>query len=1187
MITITKNHKEEKITIIKNHKEENRFETAIINQCKDDILFYHNVDFDFTEGGTEHKFKKDKVDLGFVEEEKDRIIQLWVEGVIALGNQNASFIETIYDKLKIKRSFHIQTCLCENSDSNIDIKFIGTENRHVFIEASLPKIDIPSDINNVDLDKNMNFDIFMNQVRSKNQGGDTIIKAIDGIIEEHFKNLSDDEEFTKIVGDDKETFFRVCADIVRFNYPTENHSEKRYSAFVSPTYVDNEGKEQTAGGYALFFKKSFDNFNLDFVKKAVFQATLEANSKTIKVLQEKQRRTATESAITAIMGRNMSHNIGSHVIYYLRQHLNGDISKITELLQDFVDVKIQDDGKADVSLNVGSGEKIGKKVDLKELNDIDLPFLKGLGTFFTYIQERQDFIAALSSGYKPSFSSVNFKSFIVDNFLRDLQAKRHSGNNIAKKEDNILLKFIVKSEGKNVVFTLNKKLLDANEALDVDDDIHKFSIDIPGGTLGRQAFYSILENLIRNAAKHGNKDSKELKLDIRISDLYDSDEYDVTLQQAKLITGINDLKPNTYKEEIKDNPNVKNWKQSYYQIKIKDNNKSPRELAEQLRKSLQSDLIDEVDGKLVENEKGLKEMVISALWLNGLSITDVSNKDRLKYIDVEVLECGELEYIFYVTKSKRVLFVVEDAKNEKLKKIIGQGLNEYAVVTKANFEQKIEECSRYSLVVDVDGVVDKKYNNKLRRYLNCKEALFSELKGKYYEEAYKTIFKTLPEEISNTAFNELIVNHLETNSIGLYLLFYHWYIKETFYENTKFPNIVLNIEDNKNSNEEQNETVDLKANYYKDLYLNKCDSDNRIKLDDNIYVPYTGNALDSERKLIAFRRHMHNDVSEFFGKTDDKQYFQSGDNANFIGDTGILTQAQKQYLSVESITGDNSSFRILTNEEKDDLWTLKKVEAAAAKVLIIDERIYDNSVFYQEGGITEESQKEVRKILGQFFEVPNNEKLCQYTFSLGDVEDLISEIFDNESSLGVTKEKMESFILRDIHYPLCIDNMILLREEVIKILSFGVDKEKRNVTKCLLNHLKNIEIANIEKQKFVISDFRRELATVEYKENSFKLTNCGNNYNYISVHQGILDKLYKQANRENLEQEDKELFTKQIIEELQRKFNAIKVVIHTGRGKPNYIKGIAPYRSLSDLDYALSEPKELLLNYFESSSYEL
>ncbi len=888
-----------------------------------------------------------------------------------------------------------------------------------------------------------------------------------------------------------------------------------------------------------------------------------------------------KAAITAIMGRNMSHNIGSHVIYYLRQHLNGDISKITELLQDFVDVKVQNDGKVNVSLNVGSGEKIGKEVDLSELNNIDLPFLKGLGTFFTYIQERQDFIAALSSGYKPSFSSVNFKSFIIDNFLRDLQSKRHSGNNIAKKEDNILLKFIVKSEGKNVVFTLNDNLLDTNKALDVDNDIHKFSIDIPGGTLGRQAFYSILENLIRNAAKHGNKSSKELRLDISISREYNY----LTLQQAKLITGKNHLLETDYIEQIKDNEDIKKWKQSYYQIRIKDNNSSPKELAKQLRESLQRDLIDEKNGKLVENEKGLKEIVISALWLNGLSITDVSKENRLKYIDVEVSEQGELEYIFYVTKSKEVLFVVADNNNaESLKNLIKQGLNEYAVITKSTFELQIEECSRYSLVVDIDGVVDKKYNNKLRRYLNCKESISKAEKGsnkKAYDEAYKYIFNKDNVTIDKNFLRSLISDNFETNSQDLYLFFYHWYIKDSFYVDTEFPNIVLNIEDNK---DKKSETVELKANHYKDLYLNKCKGDAEIKLDDNIYVPYKGNDFNSKRKLIAFRRHMHNDVSEFFDKTDDKQYFQNSNNADFIGDNGILTKAKEQYLSVESITGDNSSFRILTNEEKDDLWTLKKIEAAAAKVLIIDERIYDNSVFYQEGGINEESQKEIRQILGQFFKDPNNEKLEKIDINKIDAP-LIKQIWNRDNTSYFSKEEIKEEV----------ESLKILghtkrdyREVTSKIKKMVKYSSKNiNISKCLLNHLKNIEIANVEKEGSIITDFKEKLADIMYNGNNFALSNKREvQYSYISIHQGILDKLYKIGCENNLDKEQKQEYTKQLVGIFQEEFNAIKVVIHTGRGKPNYIKGIASYRSLSDLDYALSEPKELLLNYFESASYE-
>lgn len=56
---------------------------------------------------------------------------------------------------------------------------------------------------------------------------------------------------------------------------------------------------------------------------------------------------------------------------------------------------------------------------------------------------------------------------------------------------------------------------DAQQSL---EDMRKYEFSLPGGVVGRQAIFSIIENIIRNAAKHGNwrKCGKDLELSIDI-----------------------------------------------------------------------------------------------------------------------------------------------------------------------------------------------------------------------------------------------------------------------------------------------------------------------------------------------------------------------------------------------------------------------------------------------------------------------------------------------------------------------------------------------------------------------------------------------------------------------------------------------------------------------------------------------
>lgn len=109
---------------------------------------------------------------------------------------------------------------------------------------------------------------------------------------------------------------------------------------------------------------------------------------------------ATKSAKAAIMARNMSHNLGSHVMFYIKQKLQS-VSKIVDssvleniiLPGDLLDIETL-------------------KNRISENTNVELPFLVGLGNFINYLQERQDYIATIATDYIPANSTISFKDFI-------------------------------------------------------------------------------------------------------------------------------------------------------------------------------------------------------------------------------------------------------------------------------------------------------------------------------------------------------------------------------------------------------------------------------------------------------------------------------------------------------------------------------------------------------------------------------------------------------------------------------------------------------------------------------------------------------------------------------------------------------------------------------------------------------
>lgn len=201
------------------------------------------------------------------------------------------------------------------------------------------------------------------------------------------------------------------------------------------------------------------------------------------------RRMATRSAIGAIMSRNGSHNIGSHVLSAL-------------------------------SHNVGT-----------------MPDDRVL---YQYIQHRMDYIASATTG-APDWS---VPTPFVGNLMKMFYAQRHLLDHIAESDglhayryqgkgtqlgtgQKDCVKIIVrkierfkegeqpKREGEkgwqrkeyaDKKHQCKKVFIDAYEFFsDVTKDVNwglDEAVSIPGGILGQHAFYNIVENVLRNAAKH-------------------------------------------------------------------------------------------------------------------------------------------------------------------------------------------------------------------------------------------------------------------------------------------------------------------------------------------------------------------------------------------------------------------------------------------------------------------------------------------------------------------------------------------------------------------------------------------------------------------------------------------------------------------------------------------------------------
>jgi hypothetical protein len=270
----------------------------------------------------------------------------------------------------------------------------------------------------------------------------------------------------------------------------------------------------------------------------------------------------TQAGTVGLMGRNMSHNIGSHALFYL---------------------------EADET-----------DVDTKR--------------FYRYLRERMELLAGFSTGLSLS-ATTEWLGKIIDNF------NANAG----------LLERIAKSERVQNVY-INMKGANRQVAL-------------PAGVLGAQAFYTILENNIRDSAKHGRSKGSE--------------------QESLTIT-----------VEIREPENA-HLKDEFIEVVISDDRGNFAQAGPDLQNVFSSlRIVDEL-GRLELGNWGIKERFIAAAILRGIRLEEIAVRQNesnqtvnliltdyqpaiLRIVDVN----GSLGWAFYMMKPKEILLITDSTISE-------------------------------------------------------------------------------------------------------------------------------------------------------------------------------------------------------------------------------------------------------------------------------------------------------------------------------------------------------------------------------------------------------------------------------------------------------------------------------------------------------------------------------------------
>lgn len=826
------------------------------------------------------------------------------------------------------------------------------------------------------------------------------------------------------------------------------------------------------------------------------------------LLADDINKNAIKSAKAAIMSRNMSHNLGSHVMFYIKQKLQS-VSKIVD---------------SDVLHNILPGnisdlQEIQKQI--AEKKGIELPFLVGLGRFINYLQERQDYIATVATDYIPANSTISFKDFIYDELKPDLRYKRHhpegSSSDAGWQPENLLLDYIAYSEGydnSNKIQISFEGFDGMNSAENHDfDKLRKFNIAVPGGVIGRQAVFSIMENIIRNAAKHSMR-RDDNKISLTFSPL-DSIEKLCALNQNGSIfrtkrnedVGIEsgELLIEKYKNAMDD----------YHILEIRLNMLNRYNDIDELVQKLGESYVDSA-GIMKDSSKGLKEMRISAAWLRGYSIDSNIDSTLPPALSVRTIPCCYdkvmFSYIICLPKPKKVAFILDDIEGF-------ESINDLLITCGCRlfkFEENLQ-IHGYDLVCL--GLSEETHIREITSRVSSRVIANPDVVAEFI----KSIKSADTDEI-------------KTKIDGIYDSWFNlWY--EKAYTS---PKPKLTILDNK--------ACDKNQTYVKDFYK-------------DINLTTTGNISD---------------------RVCDNSVVYSTHYSGISNLSEDLVRKYSKALAVESITGNNSTDRLIRQDEWNREWYNKHLHAGIVKVGIFDERIYSTFVI---------SKSSINK--GNFF-------IDCESLKTGELKVMD---FAKKYNVGVntainmknyTSEELQNFLASKKSYDVRVAQMN--RERRVWAMDLIVESDKLIIKGFNTDTNDCVGISESLSNK----DAEVDIAVIKKAGEGFEIQSLLENNPYyqafdiISIHQGILDKIYTALGIKDNE-DDKykithdlhEFFVKSQTPKNEKEYLPY-FVIHSGRSKPNRndMPQKQPFIQFAAIDHAVKDCKYTLVELLTSAYNE-
>ncbi len=551
-----------------------------------------------------------------------------------------------------------------------------------------------------------------------------------------------------------------------------------------------------------------------------------------------KRNEMTKSAISAIMSRNMSHNIGSHVLARLST-------------------------KADFSANAE--------------NEIKRTLLQ-IACLNSYLRTRMDFLADVSTSI-PFITTPKYFYSDVLRYFRPFESDTPDD----EKEHRWPQLLIDRISGGVKIGSDNNTLLDSSKIslkvkvqfdnIELQDVKPNSTLDpiisFPNDVLGAHALYTILENIIRNCAKH-SKIQKELSLLLKIKTT-------------------NKWRNRFYLLEVSDNLGE-------YNLSRKDKDqKGKNKLLIKLESYVNTSILDSQTGKLRKGGWGILEMKIAAAYLRRIPP---------EYIDAKISNL----------KSEPEVQLKRNGKNIKEPPILQPFLDD-----KNNIGYRIYlEKPQIAIIVSDDGkAILKESNVKDFERLGVKEVSYQEVdlkKGTEHE--FLLLINPTEKQVNEARLSNQQYVVVSINSID------------------KTINKIKTAFSTNDARTIRHQLWNLKVtNLWGKVSLFQAnDFSNISRWIDNqgsniIFYDNHGNCIKKEQENKGYNSYDYNSMF----------YYEP---YSTYGPTGLLIERVKSLLILEENQG--SSLELKYKFEKE-IFFFELLDAAAARCLIVDERIQDKS----------------------------------------------------------------------------------------------------------------------------------------------------------------------------------------------------------------------------------------------------